>query len=71
MTEIEKIRRYIDRTGKKYPNGTPYQMNIGEMLALAHLTREDAAGAICLAFDYGKAKGERSARAAQKREAAV
>lgn len=71
MSEIEKIKQYIERTGVKYPNGTPYQMDLMEMFALAHLACEDAVGAVCLAFDYGRAKGERSARAAQKRRKAV
>lgn len=71
MDTIEKIQRYIERTGVKYQTGTPYQMNLGEMFALAHLSREDVTGAICLAFDYGRAKGERSARATTKQGAAV
>jgi len=71
MDTIEKIKRYIERTGVKYSLAAPYQMNLGEMFALAHLSREDVIGAICLAFDYGRAKGERSARAATKPGAAV
>ncbi len=68
MDTIEKIQWYINRTGVKYKIATPYQMNLGEMFALAHLAGEDVTGAICLAFDYGRAKGERSARAAAKAE---
>lgn len=68
MDIIEKIKKYIKRTGVKYKDATPYQMNMGEMFALAHLAGEDVIGAICLAFDYGRAKGERSARATAKSE---
>lgn len=71
MDTIEKIQGYIKRTGVKYKNATPYQMTLGEMFALAHLARGDVAGAICLAFNYGRAKGERSARAAAKAEGRV
>ena len=68
MDTIEKIQGYIKRTGVEYKDTTPYQMNLGEMFVLTHLAREDVISAICLAFDYGRAKGERSARAAQGRE---
>lgn len=71
METIEKIQGYIKHTGVKYRDATPYQMNLGELFALAHLAGEDVTGAICLAFDYGRAKGERSARAAKKQGAAV
>lgn len=62
MSEIGKIQRYIDLTGKKYPDGTPYQMNINELFALSHLAEKDVAGAIYLAFEYGRAKGYRAAK---------
>ncbi len=64
---IEKIRAYIRRTGIKYDFSTPYQMSLSETLELARMSKEDASGAICLAFEYGRAKGERSARAALKK----
>lgn len=69
MDEIEKIQRYIKNTGVQYKLTTPYQMNLGEMLALCHM--DNRLEAICQAFEYGRAKGARSARAAQKREAKV
>lgn len=62
MTKIEKIQRYIDRTGGNFPDGTPYQMNIDELFALIHMADGDVAGAICLAFNYGRAKGFRAAQ---------
>ncbi|MDE6281646.1 MAG: hypothetical protein K2M15_07645 [Oscillospiraceae bacterium] len=66
MTEIEKIQRYIDRTGGKFPRGTPYQMTVVELLELKHMTADDVSGAICMAFDYGRAKGYRTAKAEQR-----
>ena len=69
MNEIEKIQRYIQLTGVEYRLGSPYQMNLGELFVLSEM--DDKGAAICLAFNYGRAKGERSARAARRREATV
>lgn len=41
-------------------------MNLEELFALRGM--DDFGSAICLAFDYGRAKGERSARAAQRKK---
>lgn len=67
MDTIEKIKRYIERTGVKYSLASPYNMTFGEMRELRRM--EDMGVALGLAFDYGRAKGERSARAEQKRRA--
>ena len=48
MNNVEKIRRYIERTGEKFPKS--YDLNMGELEALA------------LAFEYGRAKGARCVR---------
>lgn len=63
MSEIEKIQRYIERTSMKNGKGKAYQMNLQEMFGLAHMTEDDCLAAICMAFDYGKAKGYRAAKA--------
>ena len=63
---IEKIRRYIERTGVEYEMSTPYQMRLNEVFALCNM--QDVYQAVILVFDYGRAKGERSARAVQKRK---
>ncbi len=64
MNEIEKIQKYIERT--KLSNNRNYGMNITETFELA----QKACGPdgtpfemICLAFDYGRAKGVRETRA--------
>lgn len=67
MSEIEKMKRYIERT--KLNKNDLYQMNMREMLDLAHATAETPVEIVCLAFEYGKAKGYRAAKA--KRRAAV
>lgn len=67
MSEIEKIQRYVGRS-KAFPQGTPYQMNLLEAFSLADMSAENAVDAICLAFDYGRAKGYRAAQAEAKRE---
>ncbi len=65
MSEIEKIKQYIDRT--KMDKGTRYEMSFNEALTLAreaNLSGDDSAfTAITLAFSYGKAKGYRAAKA--------
>lgn len=67
MNNIEKIRTYIRCTGVKYSESTPYQMKTSDLFALIHMAENDTSGAICLAFEYGRAKGERSAKTVQKR----
>ena len=62
MSEIEKMKRYIERT-KLDKN----RMCLGfvEACALARgaKTADDALEMIALAFNYGKAKGYRAAKA--------
>ncbi len=66
METIRAITRYVERTGVNYSFATPYQMKLHEMLELGQLARESPMEAVCLAFDYGRAKGERHARAERK-----
>lgn len=70
MSEIEKIQRYVART-KKFPEGTPYQMNLLEAFSLADMSHEAAIDAICIAFEYGRAKGYRAAKAEEKARVAA
>lgn len=65
MSEIEKMERYIERT-TQFPDGTPYQMKLKELFGLTHMSKADDVGAICLAFEYGRAKGYRAAKAEGK-----
>ena len=67
MNEREQFNRYIERT--KQANGKFYQMNLAEMFAMAQVAQEAPGNMICLAFNYGKAKGYRAARAEAKKEA--
>ena len=57
MTEIEKIQRYIKRTGFENRN---YVIRFGEAKELANCAAESPVSAIWLAFDYGRAKGYRA-----------
>ena len=70
MSEIEKIQRYVART-RKFPKGTPYQMNLLETFSLVDMSCEAAIDAICLAFEYGRAKGYRAAKAEERSRAAA
>ena len=62
MNKIEEINRYIERTGVKYADNSPYQMAFSEIIDLYDLFQKDWYKALCLAFNYGRAKGERHAR---------
>ena len=70
MTEIEKMQKYIERT--KLENGGRYKIGLREAYELARQTRNldgPPIEIIDLAFNYGKAKGYRAAKA--ERRAAV
>ncbi len=59
MSEIEKIRKYIEKSS--VPRNLRYDASMKEVLALATgMGRIDAA---TLAFEYGRAKGYRMAKA--------
>lgn len=62
MTDIERIERYISKTGKP---GDQYDLRANEMLIINNYgcTIDN----ICLAFNYGRAKGLRAARAEVKK----
>lgn len=59
MSEIEKMRRYIERT--KANISSCYEMDFLEVHELKQ--EADAIDAIYLAFLYGRAKGYRAAKA--------
>lgn len=69
MSEIEKIRRYIERT--KMSRADNYCLVYGEAVELLHTAADTNSmfEIIALAFNYGKAKGYRAAKA--ERRAAV
>ena len=54
MNNVEKIRRYIERTGEKFPSA--YHLSMGELEALKGMGKLEA---LALAFEYGRAKGFR------------
>ena len=67
MSEIEKIERYIARTRLNEDDG--YYLGHAEILALMTVASKDpdcAFEAINTAFNYGKAKGYRAAKAERK-----
>ena len=65
MSEIEKMERYIKRT--KMAKHDSYQMNFMELVELANATAKIPIYVVCLAFNYGKAKGYRAAKAEVRR----
>lgn len=65
MSEIEKMQRYIDRT--KF-NSHDYSMRCREVDALFALSNVALYDTIVMAFNYGKAKGYRAAKAQVRHE---
>lgn len=66
MSEIEKMKRYIERTNMNIENPLQYAMNMREAFELAHMAGAGDAlsiKAISMAFNYGQAKGYRAAKA--------
>lgn len=61
MTDIDKMRRYIERTGEKFPSA--YHLSMGELEALKGMGKLEA---LALAFEYGRAKGFRYSRKGEK-----
>ena len=62
IMSVEKMRRYIELTGARYSDIAPYQMGCDDLAALYEMAADDFMAAIRLAFEYGRAKGERHAR---------
>lgn len=60
MSEIEKIKRYIDKT--KF-NNDRYSLLFDETIKMAHFADDSPIEAVLLAFNYGRAKGYRAAKA--------
>lgn len=69
MSEIEKMKRYIELTKMNIKNPLQYAMNMREAIELAEMAKTSGLfpiDAISLAFDYGQAKGYRAAKAKMK-----
>lgn len=70
MSEIEKIQRYIDRTGIAPEVVDRYCLHQGEMKAFFEQMRKSKIGAMDVIFSFGLAKGYRAAKAEGKAGAA-
>ena len=64
----EKIERYIRRTRLNPKDTMAYQIKFTEIVWLAHATEKLPIDAVCLAFNYGMAKGYRAAKAEVRKE---
>ncbi len=70
MREIEKMKRYIERTKTKKADRFYLDMAKAFELAIQTLNSDDVPlEVISLAFNYGKAKGYRAAKAERRAQA--
>jgi len=70
MSEIEKMKQYIEQTNIPVSKASAYQMNMQEAFALSHQAYtcgDFPIEMISLAFNYGQAKGYRAAKAEARR----
>jgi len=66
MSEIERMRKYIERTGLTYKKRLHYDINVNQIFSLRdELSFFDA---LTMAFRYGQARGYRLAKAEVRRE---
>ncbi len=69
MSEIEKMKKYIERTKMPISQTSGYQMNVEEAFELCYQAwrcPDLPMEMISLAFKYGQAKGYRAAKAKMK-----
>lgn len=65
MSEIEKIRQYIDKYSG--PHNSRYCIPLREVRVLGELAQVSTYEAICMALSYGQAKGYQAAKAEGRR----
>ena len=68
MTEIDKIKRYVERTSVPRRLSTRYDCYTSELESICKDSR-NWLEALSLAFEYGKAKGYRAGKAAKNGQA--
>ncbi|WP_251318637.1 hypothetical protein [Flintibacter muris] len=66
MSEIEKMQRYIERTELPADLHDKYCFCLGELDEVWKFSQTDMFSALCLLFEYGKAKGYRAAKAERR-----
>jgi len=66
MSEIEKIKRYIERTGISEKTAHNYAIGTAKIGVFFDALGTDWFDAICTIYNYGRAKGYRAAKAKMK-----
>lgn len=66
MSEIEKMKLYIDRTKISAEQQHAYAIASTDICALFDALQENWFDAICTAYNYGRAKGYRAAKAERR-----
>jgi len=69
MSEIEKMKRYIDKTNLPDDPEDKFCFCLGEMKEIGEFAQSDMFHALGLLFKYGKAKGYRAAKAEGRAQA--
>lgn len=67
MTEIEKMKRYIERTPMSAKTAHNYALDSVAMCAFYDELKRDQFHAIATIYSYGRAKGYRAARGEARR----
>lgn len=67
MEHLEKMKQYIDRTRISSSIHMRYCLTLKDIQALYDCMGFDAFDSICMAFDYGLAKGYRAAIAGTRK----
>lgn len=66
MSDIERMKRYIRRTKIDPKSRDLYTLRLSDIAALHDMPRFGLCDVICMAFDYGMAKGYRMAKKEDK-----
>lgn len=59
MNEIDRMQKYIDATEIK--NSSRYDISVSNINAIYEMAQGDFFKALCLIFQYGRARGYRAA----------
>lgn len=68
---MDKIKKYVERFMKAHNRNERYGLYVKDIVRIKNVVLEKPFETICLTFDYGFAKGYRSALAEMKEKGGV